>query len=496
MGSSVSGLGHGAGLRSAVVIRIAKTSKRCYQTQHGPWTPLGTKTNFSTHRLGWAACFVGQPSKHPERCVETLEMNVTINPKFRELIPPLAPEELAQLEANILADGCRDPLVTWRGTIVDGHNRYDICTRHHIGYQTIALEFADESEAQVWIIRNQFGRRNLAPFTRVELALKLEPLLKAKAKGGYQARDARQSLQNSAKIKTCNHCGKLYDGDSWDESKNAHGCCPYCFGRLDTRKDLARIAGVSHDTIAKGKLVAEYADEATKKRLRENQISVHRVAKEIKEKQQRDERQKKRVDAAGDKVDSHIIVGDFRKHADKVVDGSVSLIFTDPPYDREASKMLPALAEFAATKLADGGSLVCYVGQTQLPSAMDALRKHLRYWWTIACVHAGRATVMREYGINAGWKAMLWFVKGTRHNNSIMVSDVVSGGEEKDSHDWQQSQGEAEYLISKLTEKDDLICDPFLGGGTTAAAAKKLGRTWIGFEVDEQSARIASSRLK
>ena len=157
--------------------------------------------------------------------------------------------------------------------------------------------------------------------------------------------------------------------------------------------------------------------------------------------------------------------------------------------------MLPALAEFAAEKLADGGSLICYVGQTQLPAAMDALRLHLRYWWTIACVHAGRSTVMREYGINAGWKAVLWFVKGTRDNNSIMVNDVMSGGEEKSHHDWQQSQSEAEYWIEKLCPKDGIVCDPFLGGGTTGAAAQKLGRQWIGFEIDADNAKISSKRI-
>ena len=157
--------------------------------------------------------------------------------------------------------------------------------------------------------------------------------------------------------------------------------------------------------------------------------------------------------------------------------------------------MLPALGEFAAAKLADGGSLILYVGQTQLPAALDALRPHLRYWWTIACIHAGRSTVMREYGINAGWKAVLWFVKKTRDNNSIMVNDVMSGGEEKSHHDWQQSQSEAAYWIEKLTPKDGLIVDPFLGSGTTGAAAKALGREWIGFEIDPETAAIASGRL-
>jgi adenine specific DNA methylase Mod len=102
---------------------------------------------------------------------------------------------------------------------------------------------------------------------------------------------------------------------------------------------------------------------------------------------------------------------------------------------------------------------------------------------------------MREYGLNAGWKAVLWFVKGTRHDNSIMVNDVMSGGEEKSHHDWQQSQAEAQYWIDKLTTKGQIVCDPFLGGGTTAAAAKLLGRKWVGFEIDEATARIAAGRV-
>jgi hypothetical protein len=102
---------------------------------------------------------------------------------------------------------------------------------------------------------------------------------------------------------------------------------------------------------------------------------------------------------------------------------------------------------------------------------------------------------MREYGVNAGWKPVLWFVKGTRDDNSVMVNDVMSGGEEKAHHDWQQSESEAAYWIDKLTQKDGIVCDPFMGGGTTAAAAQRLGRRWIGFEIDADTAKIASARV-
>lgn len=54
-------------------------------------------------------------------------MQLKIDPEFQSLIPPLSPDEYKQLEANIIEDGCMDPLVYWNGTLIDGHNRYRIC---------------------------------------------------------------------------------------------------------------------------------------------------------------------------------------------------------------------------------------------------------------------------------------------------------------------------------------------------------------------------------
>ena len=395
---------------------------------------------------------------------------MNINPTFHALIPPLSVEELAQLETNILADGCRDPLVTWNGTLIDGHNRYAICKKHKIKFDSKDIQLADQDAVKVWIIRNQFGRRNITLASRCELAEKLAEALRPKAEASYKENVGRPT-KSSPKLAA--------------------------ISKVDTREQAAKEAGVSHGSLAAFRYLKDNAEPEELAALKADpNAKLHKVVKTVKERKQKAERKAKRTEAAKDtKVDERIIIGDFRKHTDKIADGSLSLIFTDPPYDREASKMLPALAEFAAEKLADGGSLICYVGQTQLPTAMDALRLHLRYWWTIACVHAGRSTVMREYGINAGWKAVLWFVKGTRDDNSIMVNDVMSGGEEKTHHDWQQSQSEAQYWIEKLCPKDGIVCDPFLGGGTTGAAAERLGREWIGFEIDPDNAKIASKRI-
>ena len=90
-------------------------------------------------------------------------LDIVIDKEFHALIPPLQPEELAQLEANILADGCRDPLVVWGNVLVDGHNRYEICTRHGLPFDVVQVDFADRDAAMDWMDANQLGRRNITP---------------------------------------------------------------------------------------------------------------------------------------------------------------------------------------------------------------------------------------------------------------------------------------------------------------------------------------------
>ena len=91
-----------------------------------------------------------------------------IDPEFAGQIPPLTSEEFEQLEANILEDGkVINPLITWNGFIVDGHNRYRILQKHmEIPYNTFEKEFPDRYAVIAWICKNQLGRRNLTPAQR------------------------------------------------------------------------------------------------------------------------------------------------------------------------------------------------------------------------------------------------------------------------------------------------------------------------------------------
>lgn len=89
-----------------------------------------------------------------------------IDPEFKALIRPLRREEYRQLELNLSIDGCREPLVAWGDTIVDGHNRYEICNRLGIPYAVCQIEFDSRAAAIAWICSNQLGRRNITEETR------------------------------------------------------------------------------------------------------------------------------------------------------------------------------------------------------------------------------------------------------------------------------------------------------------------------------------------
>jgi len=149
-----------------------------------------------------------------------------INEEFKNLIPPLTEDEYQQLKENLLVDGCREPLVIWRDYIVDGHNRYQICTENKIPFQTIKKDFPDREHVISWIILNQFGRRNLTKYQRSELVMKLKPVLQGKAKENQGNRNDLNILQNSVKSKS-----------------------------TDVQKELAKLAGVSHDTIYKSEKI-------------------------------------------------------------------------------------------------------------------------------------------------------------------------------------------------------------------------------------------------
>jgi hypothetical protein len=124
-------------------------------------------------------------------------MQIKIDPEFKALAPPLSTEERQGLERSIVeAGGARDPLVTWKGVLLDGHNRHEICTEHGLAFDTVeAGGVKTRQDARVWIVKNQLARRNVTLFGRAELAYRaLNPNGEAKrAKAGRPGKNRANS---------------------------------------------------------------------------------------------------------------------------------------------------------------------------------------------------------------------------------------------------------------------------------------------------------------
>jgi hypothetical protein len=93
-------------------------------------------------------------------------------------VDPLTPAELDALERSLLAEGCRDALVLWGEVLVDGHNRYALCRKHGLPFQTVQNpRFRSLEDVQLWLIDQHLGRRSLSDFQRGALALRKRDML-------------------------------------------------------------------------------------------------------------------------------------------------------------------------------------------------------------------------------------------------------------------------------------------------------------------------------
>lgn len=186
---------------------------------------------------------------------------LSIDAEFKTLIPPLSPEEWTGLEASIVAEGCRDAIVTWDGTIIDGHNRYEICQRHGIAFRVEEKEFASRDAAKLWIIDNQLARRNITKFVRLELLEEQARIIGAKAR-------ERQACGQGG-ILLCQNYDKA----------------------IDTKKAIADLAGVSHDTVARAKKIREKAPDEVKEQVRKGTLSINEAYKAVRAAEKAEQKQ-------------------------------------------------------------------------------------------------------------------------------------------------------------------------------------------------------------
>lgn len=105
-------------------------------------------------------------------------MNIVVNEELKAYIDPLTPEEHEALERSILTEGCRDALVLWGDVLVDGHNRYGICQKHDLPFQTVQnTRFKTIEDVHLWMIDQHLGRRSISDYLRGVLALRKKDIV-------------------------------------------------------------------------------------------------------------------------------------------------------------------------------------------------------------------------------------------------------------------------------------------------------------------------------
>ena len=163
--------------------------------------------------------------KQREDSEEQIKKQITINEELKGFIPPLSDDEYHQLEKNILEEGCRDALIVWKnnGTyvLVDGHNRYGICTKNKLDFKIELKDFANLEDVKDWMINNQLGKRNVTE--EAKSYLRGQQYKREKRQGtrsdltsgqNVQKSDTRQKLaeQHNVSAKTIQRDEKFSEG--------------------------------------------------------------------------------------------------------------------------------------------------------------------------------------------------------------------------------------------------------------------------------------------
>ncbi|MDY0975035.1 hypothetical protein SOM61_08680 [Massilia sp. CFBP9012] len=177
-------------------------------------------------------------------------MDIKINDELRSFVDPLTDIEYAALERSLQTEGCRDALVLWRDTLIDGHNRYEICTKHNIPFRTVHNNnFASLEDVMLWMIDNHLARRSVSDFQRGVLALRKKELV--------AARMAEQPPQEEG-----------------DKNALADETSP----PWNTREDVARAARVSSNTISQIERIQKAATPQLREAVRTGAISINAAA--------------------------------------------------------------------------------------------------------------------------------------------------------------------------------------------------------------------------
>jgi 16S rRNA G966 N2-methylase RsmD/DNA-binding XRE family transcriptional regulator len=421
------------------------------------------------------------------------DLNVRPWPEVQAIIPRLSAADRQSLADSIAANGVRVAIMVLPdGRIIDGVNRWELSK----GRAPVEVLDMPEDQAFELALTLNEARRHLGP---EQLAAVRQKKREHRASRKAQSRELRrqgatqQQAAEAAGVHKATVSRWEENGESeLQEEEVQHTFAPDLRLRIPPGE-----REVIHQRVQAGETREQVAADYRVTAQRIGQV-VRLVESREQVEADRARRAEEGRKALGDNPRTvHPL--DFREFAPRLADGSVSLIFTDPPYNRASGPLTlyGDLARVAKRVLRPGGSLLCYCGHYLLRDILNVMAQHLDFYWCCACIHSGRLAVMREYGIKPTWKPIAWFTNGPRAvpERHVLFADGFSGGREKAAHDWQQAEAEAAHFIENLTRPGELVFDPFAGSGTTAVAALSLGRLAAACDRVSRNCDVAEERI-
>ncbi len=201
-------------------------------------------------------------------------MDIVVNEELKAYIDPLTPDELDALERSIVAEGCRDALVLWNDLLIDGHNRYAICQKHGLPFNTVqATQFKNMDDVHLWMIDQHLGRRSVSDFQRGVLALRKREIIATR-------RSAAAAAVMAAKADAPQAEGEApWEGETDPVVAAALASVAKVPDEaLDTREALARVARLSSSQVKLNETIQQKAAPEVVAAVRSGDISLSTAA--------------------------------------------------------------------------------------------------------------------------------------------------------------------------------------------------------------------------
>ncbi len=202
---------------------------------------------------------------HPVLVISLMSIAFHVDDALLAYIDPLTSEEHAALERSILAEGCRDALVLWGDVLVDGYNRYGICCKHGIAYNTVQnTAFKSLDDVHLWMIDQHLGRRSISDYQRGVLALRKKDILAERG----------QPVQNAISVPEDNSPPWDEDAPSRLDTTTVKPLAP----ARTTREDLAKSARLSNTTLSLIEKIQKTASPELVAAVKSGTISINTAA--------------------------------------------------------------------------------------------------------------------------------------------------------------------------------------------------------------------------